>query len=62
MPRGRELGDLGGVCGAEVPQRLAVGADEQVLPHVPPLEVAQPRVAQRVAESQGTVLGLETGC
>lgn len=53
LPGGRELGDSGGVRGAEVPQRFPVGVDEQVFPHVPPMEVAQPRVAQRAAESQG---------
>lgn len=37
---GRELGDSGGVRGAEIPKRFPVGVDEQVFPHVPPLEVA----------------------
>lgn len=53
LPGRRELGDSGGVRGAEVPERVALGAAEQVFPHVSQMEVAEPCVPQRVTELEG---------
>lgn len=53
---GRELGDSCCVRGAEIPEGLPLCPAEQVLPNVPPLEVAEPRISERVAEPEGALI------